>query len=163
MQTPPDYQQYQPTFQPYPPPPKNRDNNSILAIIALIVAGLALILGIISSIGAFSNKSAKSSVSFSVEDFDQEKIEYEYLEETAYTGEGRIYTDDDDNMYLVVLKLTITSGGGSYSEDTSYQLVQVVDGEGEFTTYDYGDTGDYSEPKYKFDIVGYVKLEQPED
>ena len=163
MQTPPDYQQYQPTFQPYPPAPKPRDNNSILAIIALAVAGLALILGIISSIGAFNNKSAKSSVSFSVDDYEQKKIEYEYLEETAYSGEGYVYSDDQDNMYLVVLKLTITSGGGSFSEDTSYQMVQVVDGEGEFTTYDYGENGDYSEPKYKFDVAGYVKLEQPED
>lgn len=163
METPPNYQQYQPSYQPYPPAPKPRDNNSVMAIIALAVAGLALIMGIIAMIGAFGSKSANSSVTFSVEDFDQEKIEYEYLEETAYSGEGNIYSNDDENMYLVVLKLTITSGGGSNSDDTSYQLIQVVDGEGEFSTYDYGDTGDYSEPKYKFDIVGFVKLEQPKE
>jgi hypothetical protein len=163
MQIPPNYQQYQPNFQPYPPAPKPRNNNSILAIIALAVAGLALILAIIASIGAFSNKSAASSVSFSVENFEQKKIEYEYLEETAYSGEGNVYTDDHENTYLVVLKLTITSGGGADSNKTSYQMVQVVNGKGEFSTYDYGDNSNYSEPKYKFDIVGYVKLEQPED
>jgi hypothetical protein len=163
MQTPPNYQQYQPNYQPYPTPQKPKDNNSILAIIAMAVAGVALILGIITCIATFSKKTADTAITFDVENFTQDRTDYDYINLTSYSGKGDVYTDDRDNVYIVVLKVMITSGGGSDSEDVTYQMVQVSNGKGKFSTYDSGDTSNYSEPNYKFEVIGYVKLDQPEE
>jgi hypothetical protein len=157
MQTPPNYQQQYPAaYQPYQPQ-KTGGGSSVLAIIALIIAILALALTVVLNLlGTGGGVNPK----FEVEDFDITKTESDYTYSTYvyFDGEGTVTTSDTKNSYIVVLKCTLTSGGGDYSEEEFTRLIQVVDGEGTFYTYDSGYEGSITKPKYDFEVVGYVKL-----
>ncbi len=96
-----------------------------------------------------------------MEDFTiTEKIdEYDTLPDyISYRGEGFIKTSDKKHTYLVVLKATVKSGGKENDKEEQLQLVVVNKGEGEFYTFDYGDEGEITKPKYKFEILGSIKI-----
>mgnify|MGYP000887658758 CR=1 FL=1 len=157
MQTPPNYQQQYPAaYQPYQPQ-KTGGGTSVLAIIALIIAVLALVLTVVLNLlGTGGGVNPR----FEVEDFNVTKTESDYTYSTYvyYDGEGTVTTSDTKNSYIVVVKCTLVSGGGDYSEEETTRVIQVVDGEGTFYTYDSGYEGSITKPKYEFEIVGYVKL-----
>lgn len=117
--------------------------------------GVVIIIAIIGAI--FLLKKPK----FEVEEFTiTEKItEYDSIPDSInYTGEGVIKTSDKKHTYLVVLKTTLKSGGNETSREKENQIVIVNDGQGEFYTFDYGDEGEITKPKYKFEILGSIKI-----
>ena len=50
------------------------------------------------------------------------------------------------------------SGGTEISDDETLTTCIVSDGEGIFNTYEYGNEGEITKPKYKFEVIGYQKM-----
>jgi hypothetical protein len=164
MQVPPNYQQYPQSYPPYQEPKKTSSVGTILGIIALVIAVAALVLTLVLNRSAFAKKSSTEAPTFNVENFSIDKTESDYSYSTYYyyDGTGDVVTDDRDNSYIVVLKCTRVSGGSDNGDDVSYRILQVVDGKGTFYTYDSGYSGSVSKPTYRFDIIGYTLLDEPE-
>ncbi|MNY75332.1 hypothetical protein D3C86_2145830 [compost metagenome] len=59
-----------------------------------------------------------------------------------------------------MLKVTLVSGGNIEENERNdvEKLIVVREGIGRFTTYDSGDEGKVKKPEYKFEILGYVKM-----
>ena len=87
--------------------------------------------------------------------------EYDYIDDyITYEGEGSITeTTGSSADYLVVLKQTLVSGGVSYAEPVTYKIISVIDGSGDFSTYDYGSVFEVDEPTYDFEIIGYITID----
>lgn len=99
---------------------------------------------------------------FEITDFSITKdiTEYTYTDNyVTYDGKG-IITTNSKGVYMVVLNQKLVSGGNENSDnkDEYKTTVLVVDGKGEFGTYDYGDESEIKKPKYEFEILGYIKL-----
>ena len=86
--------------------------------------------------------------------------EYDYIDDyITYEGEGVIIeTTVTGADYLVVLKQTLVSGGGTYTESNTYKLISVIDGTGDFSTYDSGTVIEMDEPVYQFEILGFITI-----
>jgi len=103
-----------------------------------------------------------SEPQFAISDLimDSEITEYDYIDDyVTYEGEGSITeTTGSSADYLVVLKETLVSGGVSYAEPVTYMIISVVDGSGDFSTYDYGTVFEVDEPTYNFEIIGFITI-----
>ncbi len=106
--------------------------------------------------------SGDSEPQFSISDLimDSEITEYDYIDDyVTYEGEGSITeTTGSSADYLVVLKQTLVSGGVSYAEPVTYMIISVVDGSGDFSTYDYGSVFEVDQPTYDFEIIGFITI-----
>ena len=111
---------------------------------------------------AIEGSSGAGAPQFQVSNFtmDSEITEYDYIDDyITYEGQGFINeTTNNGNNYLVVLKQTLVSGGVGYAEPVVYKFISVIDGSGEFSTYDYGTIFEVDEPSYDFEIIGYVTI-----
>lgn len=162
MQNQPNYQQYPPAYQQYQAPGSSSGGTSALAIVALIISVIAIILAVVLNLSAFSKSGGGGGVVFEVGEFSVEKTESDFTYSTwiYYEGDGVVTTEDVENNYLVVMKITLLSGGSDTAPEEQFYLVEVIDGEGDFTTYDSGYENYISKPHYDFTIVGYIPLEQ---
>lgn len=161
---------------------KNSKGTVVLSILALIISFVVIIalgIGLILSFRTMSNMSEKignmnervskleeglvlDKPEFVVSKFDISKDVnvYEYIDDTVtYDGNGLI-TEKTGNKgsYLVIVKQTLKSGGSGDKGSVEYLLIPVIDGFGEFTTWDYGDVGVIDEPEYQFDIIGNIQV-----
>jgi hypothetical protein len=113
-------------------------------------------------LSALEGSPSASAPQFEVSNFSttSDITEYDYIDDyITYEGEGVIIekmgTDAD---YLVILKQTLVSGGGAYTESNTYKLISVIDGTGDFSTYDSGTVIEMDEPVYEFEILGYITI-----
>lgn len=103
----------------------------------------------------------QNGVNFKITNFqiDKEVNEYEYIDNTvSYTGEGIISTTSIDKNYMVIISITLESGGDENSIEQEHLVIPVVDGIGKVVTYDYGNEGTIEKPSYKFEILGYTEF-----
>ena len=119
--------------------------------VALIILTICILL--------FTNKKTK----FEITDFSISKdtTEYTYSDNyVTYEGKGIVTTKDKKGVYIVVLEEKLVAGGNEEAEgeEENTNLVLVTNGKGEFGTYDYGNEGEIKKPTYKFEILGYVKV-----
>lgn len=104
-----------------------------------------------------------SKPKFEITDFSitRDVTEYTYTENSVYyDGKGIITTKDKKGVYLVILNVKRVSGGREEldNENEYNTTVLVVDGKGNFATYDYGSENEVKKPKYEFEILGYIKV-----
>lgn len=117
---------------------------SIVASVVIIV--LIAILG--SSTGLVNNSS------FKIESFnmDTEKSTYTYSDDSySYTGTGVLTCWDKSNDYYVLLEKTNT-----VDNTTDYTTCIVMDGKGDFGTYDSSYSGATQKPEYEFKVLGFI-------
>lgn len=134
---------------------ENRNSHKKNRLLGIGVVLAIIVIAIIVTIILMNKK-----VEFEVEDFSlsKETTDYEYIDNyTYYTGEGTIKTKDKKGTYMVLVEPILVSGGNR-SKETTPIAVLVTEGEGKFTTYDSGDVDTIKKPKYKFEIVGYIKF-----
>ncbi len=91
---------------------------------------------------------------FRVASFDLSHDSGEYTE--SYSGKGTI-TCDTDKPYMVLVKITLKSGGSADEKKVQQYYVTVTDGKGEFTTYDWADKGKLDKPEYETEILAFVE------
>ena len=101
-------------------------------------------------------KAAADAPVFKVASFDLQFDDGSYTD--SYEGEG-VLTCSDKSPYLALLKETLKSGGSASKKKINYYFIAVTDGAGEFTTYDWGDSGVLQRPDYEFEVIGYVKAD----
>lgn len=135
---------------------EKRTNSSLLkkwwlwAIIAVIIVVTILLLALF-----------LIRPKFEISDFsiDKDTTSYTTIENTTtYTGKGIVTTQDKNNIYLVVIKQELKSGGSDTTKKVEYNTVLVSNGKGEFITYDYGTAKEVKKPDYEFEIIGYIKF-----
>jgi hypothetical protein len=160
MQTPPSFQQYPPGYPQYPPQGRG-GGTATLAIVGFIISIIAIVLTVVLNFDAFVKPKGGEDPGFIISDFSIEKTESDFSYSTwiYYTGSGTITTEDEEHDYLVIMRVTLISGGSGTNREESYYTVTVVDGVGEFSTYDSGYENYITRPNYDFEIVGYVLLE----
>ena len=98
---------------------------------------------------------------FEVKDFSMnaETTEYTTIANyTKYEGKGNITASNPKGTYLVALRVKLKAGGNEETRNEYITTVMVYDGKGEFSTYDSGEVGKITEPKYEFEIIGSVKF-----
>ncbi len=160
MQGPANNQQYPPVYPPYPPQGRG-GGTATLAIVGFIISIIAIVLTVVLNFDAFVKPKGGEGPGFTISNFSIEKTESDFTYSTwiYYTGSGTITTEDDEQDYLVVMRVTLISGGSGTARDIGYYTIVVSDGVGEFTTYDSGYENYISRPNYDFEIVGYVLLD----
>jgi len=144
---------------------ENKSSKSVITIISLFVAVLALIGSsfaiTFSLLSNNQNTSSEPIFNISKMKIDKEVSRYdsEYVTDTvSYKGEATITTNEINRSYIVLVKITLVSGGSPESEKEEIRTTTVVDGFGEIGTYDYDDIGEIVEPAYEFTIIGYTEL-----
>ncbi len=75
----------------------------------------------------------------------------------SYIGEGIVKSSDNDN-YLVLVEVELTSGGSRNSSRKSLKLINVANGIGKIKTYDFDDLEYIEKPVYDFHVVGITEL-----
>jgi hypothetical protein len=158
---PPNYQPYPPAYQPYPAQ-KPRGGGSALAIIAFILALIALVLSVVLNLDAFKKAPAAATPSFTVSDYtiSTSSSDYTYSTYVYYDGTGSLTTSDTENDYIVVLKANRLYGGSTLGNSEYNIIVEVINGTGNFYTYDSGYDTEVTMPNYDFTVVGWVKLDK---
>lgn len=134
------------------------DKKKVLVIVIIsVVASM-----IVSLISCASLISWANGYNLSLDDFTVSEMSYNRDADTYYTsydGEARIYCKDTSQPYLVVVSSTLISGG---SEDDIGKkitgIIVVENGVGTISTYDYGETGEITQPRYEIEILGFKTL-----
>ena len=134
----------------------NKKQLFITIIISVVISMVASLIGCMSLI-RWAN-----GFNLTVDDFTVSGITYNQDIDTYYTsydGEARIYCKDTSQPYLLVVSLTLVSGGKA--EDigrTETGLVIINNGVGTITTYDYGENGEITQPQYEIKVLGFRTL-----
>lgn len=125
-----------------------------------IIVISAIISTIVSLIGCMSLIRWANGLNLSVDDFTVSDIIYSSDKGTYYTsyeGEARIYCKDITDDYIIVVSMTLISGGNSSKVGgTTYGTVIIHNGVGTISTYDYGET--ITQPNYQIEVLGFKKL-----
>lgn len=117
---------------------------------------------IVSLIGCMSLIRWANGLNLSVEDFTVSDFSYSRDKDTYYTsysGEAKIYCKDTTQPYLLVVLITLISGGNT--EDIgkpSEGIVIINNGVGTISTYDYGENGEITQPTYEIEVIGFKTL-----
>jgi hypothetical protein len=120
--------------------------------------------GVDERLRALENAQNSPKPQFSVPSFEiQSSIsEYDYIDDyISFAGSGTISEDSGNGKnYIVILKQVLLSGGSEFSEPLSYKTITVINGFGEFATYDSGLITEVNEPRYVFEVIGYIEIDQ---
>lgn len=134
----------------------DKKNLLITIIISAIASMIISLIGCISLI-KWANGYNLSVEDFTVSDFSFNEDTDDYY--TSYDGEARLYCKDTSQPYLVVVATTLTSGGTTKEiGKTATGIIIVNNGVGTISTYDYGETGEISQPTYKIEVLGFRTL-----
>lgn len=129
----------------------------LIVVIISVIASMILSLIVCASLISWAN-----GYNLSLNDFTVSEMSYNRDAETYYTsydGEARIYCKDTSQPYLVVVSRTLISGGSEDNIGKKITDIIVVDnGVGTISTYDYGETGEITQPKYEIEILGFKTL-----
>ena len=124
--------------------------NLITMVISIAVSVFIIVL-----IAILGNTSGLvNNNSFKIESFnmDTEKSTYTYSDDSySYTGSGVLTCWDKSNDYYVLLEKTNTVDGS-----TDYTTCIVMDGKGDFGTYDSSYSGTTQKPEYEFKVLGFI-------
>ena len=125
-----------------------------------IIAVSAIVSMIVSLIGCMSLIRWANGLNLNIDDFSLSGITYtsdKGTYYTSYTGEARIYCKNTVDDYIIVVAITLTSGGNSDRiGNTAYEAITVHDGVGKVSTYDYGE--EITQPNYQIEVLGFKKL-----
>lgn len=134
----------------------NKKQLFITIIISVVISMAASLIGCMSLI-RWAN-----GLNLTVDDFTISDITYSRDASTYYTsygGEAKIYCKDTSQPYLLVVSLTLVSGGRSEDVGRSYtDLVIINNGVGTITTYDSGESDEITQPQYKIEVLGFRTL-----
>ena len=134
----------------------NKKQLFITIIISAIISMIASLIGCMSLI-RWAN-----GLNLTVDDFTISDITYSRDASTYYTsyeGEARIYCKDTSQPYLLVVSLTLISGGRAENIGKAYtDLVIINNGVGTITTYDSGESDEITQPQYKVEVLGFRTL-----
>lgn len=129
----------------------------LITIIVSIIASVIISLICCASIISWAN-----GYNLSLEDFTVSELRFNKEVDTYYTsydGEAKIYCKDNSQPYIVAVSTTLISGGNEENiGKTISGIILVENGEGEISTYDYGDTGEITQPKYEIKVLGFKTL-----
>jgi hypothetical protein len=118
--------------------------------------------GVEERLTALEMAQSKPKPQFSVSSFEIESSisEYDYIDDyITFEGFGFVVEETGSAAnYLVILKQTLISGGSEWTEALTYKTLTVIDGVGEFSTYDSGLVTEVDEPRFTFEIIGYIEL-----
>lgn len=95
--------------------------------------------------------------SFKVDSFNMEteSTNYTYTDNyTTYSGSGTVTCTDATHNYYVLLQQTDKANGA-----IEQNIALVVNGTGEFTTYDTSLSDAKQKPDYEFKILGFIPFE----
>lgn len=91
---------------------------------------------------------------FNIESFDMETehTDYTYSDNyDTYSGTGVVTCLDKNTNYYVLIETIDTA-----NDITDYTSTIVINGEGEFSTYDSTLIEDIEKPEYDFNIIGFI-------
>lgn len=118
--------------------------------------------GVEERLTALEMAQSKPKPQFSVSSFeiDSSISEYDYIDDyITYEGFGIVIEETGSAAnYLVIIRQTLLSGGSEWAEALTYKTLTVIGGVGEFSTYDSGLVTEIDEPRYAFEVIGFLEI-----
>ena len=134
----------------------NKKQLLITIIISTVISMIASLIGCMSLI-RWANGLNLTVDNFTISDITYSRDANTYY--TSYEGEARIYCKDTSQPYLLVVSLTLVSGGRAEDVGKTYtNLVIINNGVGTITTYDSGESDEITQPQYKIEVLGFRTL-----